>query len=502
MFDWRMVSRREANRHNLVGAVLAGTVLCSGGIAAGALLTTKTVVNSEPTHWGHPVPIARTPHDQETPTRADAGGFATLAENVKPAVTAVTARSLDDDPRSNAVDGGLPHPPYGAPDRPRFATSLGSGFFITADGYIVTNDHVLGGSSVAEVKLDDGRVYKARVVGSDRASDIALLKIDGRSGFAHVQLAEALPNVGDRVITVGNPFGLGGTVTAGIVSALGRDVSQSAYQNLIQIDAPVNKGNSGGPIFDVAGNVIGVNSIIFSPTGGSVGIALAIPADKVRSVVRQLKEKGSVTRGWLGVQYQSVSPGIADTLGIAASGILVADVSTNGPARDAGLAPGDLIMTVSGAPIRHAHAFSRILDDTPPGAALLLGIVHRDEVQSVIANVASAPRKPGVQRMAETSHNATHESAKPQLGLRLAPPGAANSNGRGAMVVGIDPTGLAAGRGIDLGDVILDVASKQVDVPDDVFRLVADAQLAGKRAVLVRIKSGEKAQFVTLPLEM
>ena len=189
-----------------------------------------------------------------------------------------------------------------------FSTSQGTGFFITADGYAVTNEHVIKGSKVAEVRTDSGAVYRAEVVGEDPTSDLALIKVEGRTDFPHVRFAETSPRIGDWIIAIGNPFGLGGTVTAGIVSARGRDLSNDAYEDLLQIDAPVNKGNSGGPTFDLDGNVVGVNTMIISPTGGSVGIAFAIPSARAVRVIAQLRAKGSVTRGWLGLQFQSVSP--------------------------------------------------------------------------------------------------------------------------------------------------------------------------------------------------
>jgi serine protease Do len=429
-----------------------------------------------------------------------AAGFAGLARAVAPAVVTIAARAVDEDAvqRSHAIGA-----PYDAP-RPRSGTSLGSGFFISADGYAVTNDHVVNGSTVAEVRLDDGKVYKARVVGTDRASDLALLKVDGRDDFAHVRFADKSPNVGDWIITVGNPYGLRGTVTAGIVSAQGRDVAKSAvsanYQDLIQIDAPVNKGNSGGPTFDLAGNVVGVNSIIFSPTGGSIGIAFAITAEKAKSVIDQLKEKGVVTRGWLGMQFQSVSPEIADSLELAkAAGVLVADIVPNGPAADAGLATGDVLTSVDGETLKDSHQLARILDRTAPGAVVVLETVHQGQSRTVAVSISQqAPAQ-----LPPTSQPDKVGQPPRHLGLRLAPAGANGSHtstGPGAVVMAIDPAGLAAGHGIDLGDVILDVANQAVESPDDVDRLVTNAQGAGKQSVLVRVRSGETTQFIPLPL--
>jgi serine protease Do len=503
MFDWRIRPRRGSSQYCAGHARFTRLGLCAGGLAIGILLTTpQTFFGKEPTHLVRFVSAEQSSSYLAATPGADSGSFAAVVEKVKPAVVALTARTLDDDPESPAPDRGMPRFPHGAPEGLlRFATAQGSGFFISADGYVVTNDHVVRGSTIAQARTDDGEVYKARVIGSDKASDLALLKVDGRNDFPHVQFAEKRPNVGDRIITVGNPFGLGGTVTAGIVSARSRDVSRG-YQDLIQIDAPVNKGNSGGPTFNITGKVVGVNSIIFSPSGGSVGIAFAIPAEKVRSVVSQLEEKGSVTRGWLGMQYQSVSLGIAATLGMAnPSGILVADVSPRGPAANAGLATGDVITTVRGEPIRDAHAFGRLLDNTPPGTALPFGILRDGKELSVIATAGSSPPDPALEQLEKASQTAdANGSEKPALGLRLVAPESVGVHERGAMVTGVDPSGLAAGHGIDPGDVILDIANKVVESPDDVFQLIADAQHAGKTSVLVRIKSGAVAQFVPLPL--
>ena len=220
----------------------------------------------------------------------------------------------------------------------RNVTGQGSGFFISADGYAVTNNHVVDRATNVQVTADDGRTYTARVIGTDPRTDLALIKVDGRSDFPFVSLAEAPPRIGDWVLAVGNPFGLGGTVTAGIVSANGRDIGAGPYDDFIQIDAPVNRGNSGGPTFDVNGNVIGVNTAIFSPSGGNVGIAFAIPASTVRSVVAQLRDRGSVTRGWIGVQIQPVTAEIADSLNLKSTqGALVAEPQAGSPAVTAGI---------------------------------------------------------------------------------------------------------------------------------------------------------------------
>jgi len=261
-------------------------------------------------------------------------GFADIVDKVKPAVISVRVK-VASNPKMMGFEGDLPAAPnsqierffrrFGMPEgtnpddprgtpRNRMVTGQGSGFFITADGYAVTNNHVVDKADTVEVTTDEGKTYSAKVIGTDPRTDLALIKVEGRNDFPVVKLAEGAPRIGDWVLAVGNPFGLGGTVTAGIVSARGRDIGAGPYDDFIQIDAPVNKGNSGGPTFDVDGNVIGVNTAIFSPSGGSVGIAFAIPAQTVKSVVAQLKDSGKVTRGWMGVQIQPVTAEIADSL--------------------------------------------------------------------------------------------------------------------------------------------------------------------------------------------
>ena len=239
-------------------------------------------------------------------------------------------------------------------------TRQGAGFFISPDGYAVTNNHVVDGVKTVEVTTDDGKTHTARVIGTDERTDIALIKVDGRSDFPAAKFSARIPRVGDWVLAVGNPFGLGGTVTAGIVSARGRDIGAGPYDDFLQIDAPVNQGNSGGPTFDVEGNVIGVNTAIVSPSGGSVGIGFAIPAETVKSVIAQLKDKGKVTRGWIGVQIQSITPEIAENLGLSdARGAIVAEPEPGGPAKRAGIDAGDIITAVNGKHIADSRELAR-----------------------------------------------------------------------------------------------------------------------------------------------
>jgi serine protease Do len=298
---------------------------------------------------------------------------------------------------------------------------------------------------------------------------------------------------------VGNPFGLGGTVTAGIVSARGRDIGAGPYDDFIQIDAPVNKGNSGGPAFDVDGDVIGVNTAIFSPSGGSVGIAFAIPADTVKSVVAQLREKGNVTRGWIGVQIQPVTPELAESLGLKkASGALVSEPQPNSPAAKAGITSGDVITAVDGNAVSDARELARRIGTMSPGATVKLTLVHQGEEKAVSITLGTLP----AERQAANQQNErpTADSEIPKLGLTLAIGGQSGEQGNGVLVTAVDPNGVAADHGFQVGDVILDVGGKAVSKPADVTKQVSDARKEGKHALLFRLKSGEGTRFVALPL--
>ncbi len=258
----------------------------------------------------------------------------------------------------------------------------------------MTNNHVVDRATSVQVTTDDGSTHTARVIGTDPRTDLALIKIDGRNDFPHVSLSETPPRIGDWVLAVGNPFGLGGTVTAGIVSANGRDIGAGPYDDFIQIDAPVNRGNSGGPTFDVNGNVIGVNTAIFSPSGGNVGIAFAIPATTVRAVVDQLRQHGSVTRGWIGVQIQPVTPEIAESLGLkSVRGALVAEPQANSPAVKAGILAGDIITHVDGAPVRDARDLARTIGAMPPNASVKLTLMRGGAEQTVTLTLGELPNQ-------------------------------------------------------------------------------------------------------------
>jgi serine protease Do len=437
-------------------------------------------------------------------------GFADIVAKVKPAV--ISVRVKIDKPVNSSLGGGDDQdvPPglkrffkrFGMPNQGegghQVITGQGSGFFITADGYAVTNNHVVQNAENVQVTTDDGKTHGAKVIGTDPRTDLALIKVDGKD-FPYVKLADATPRIGDWVLAVGNPFGLGGTVTAGIVSARGRDIGAGPYDDFIQIDAPVNKGNSGGPTFDVDGNVIGVNTAIFSPSGGSVGIAFAIPADTVKSVVTQLRDKGSVTRGWIGVQIQPVTPEIADSLGLKkASGALVSEPQPNSPAAKAGIESGDVITSVDGSPVADARELARRIGTMAPGTAVKLGVFHQNQEKTLALTLGTLPNEH--QASNQDEHPAAPDEMS-KLGLTLAPGNkVAGADGNGVVVTALDPNSVAADHGFQVGDVILDVGGKSVTNPADVRQQLADARKDGKHALLFRVKSSVGTRFVALPL--
>jgi serine protease Do len=328
--------------------------------------------------------------------------FADLAEKVLPAVIAVTTkaaiprhRGLGErffgGPNQDTPEEGVPRPGTRKRGKAQI-TAVGSGFFISPDGYAVTNSHVLQNSDTAEILTQDEQTYTAKVVGKDLISDLALIKVEGRNDFSYVTIADELPRVGDWVLAVGNPFGLGGTVTAGIVSARHRNIDPAYSEDLIQIDAPINRGDSGGPSFDSNGNVIGVNTMIASPSGGSVGIAFAVPADTIKTVIPQLKAKGSVTRGWIGVQIQPITPDLAKGLGLNSSrGAIIADVQKNSPGAKAGLARGDVVTSINGEPIKDAYELTRRIQNTAPGTSAQLGLLRNGNERPVNVTLGQLP---------------------------------------------------------------------------------------------------------------
>jgi serine protease Do len=447
-------------------------------------------------------------------------GFADIVAKVKPAVISVRVKiDAAADPallQQNSDQGAIPFKPgtpmykffqqFGdqsgqnsAPQHQETIVGEGSGFFISPDGYAVTNNHVVDHAKSVQVTTDDGTIYTAKVVGTDQKTDLALIKVDGKSDLPYVKFADNAPQVGDWVVAVGNPFGLGGTVTAGIVSARGRDIGAGPYDDYVQIDAPINKGNSGGPAFDVNGNVIGVNTAIFSPSGGSVGIGFDIPADTAKMVVAELKASGHVTRGWLGVQIQPVTAGIADSLGLKkAEGALVDEPQNGSPAAKAGILSGDIITAVNGTPVKDARGLARTIGTMAPDSTVKVDILRNGEAKTLSLTLAKMPEEQ--QAKADTGAEQP-TGGVPHLGLSVAPASAVSgAGGQGVVVTAVDPDGPAAEQGFQTGNVILDVGGKSVANAGDVRNALTEAKAQGKHQVLMRVKMGDATRFVALPL--
>ncbi len=473
----------------------------------------------------------------ETAGTAALPSFSALVERVAPAVVsvrvkanpmAIASREDEADDQQSEKDGPLdiapsrrfsapkgfpPHMPFGpqAPfgpqgreDREKGADSMqpvqgqGSGFFISSDGYIVTNHHVVEGAIKVEVVRDNGDILDARIVGTDPGMDLALLKVDGGGSFPAVALGHAEAKVGDWVIALGNPFGLEGTVTAGIVSALGRDIGMGAYDNFIQIDASVNRGNSGGPTFNQAGEVIGVNTAIFSPTGGSVGIAFAIPATQVENVITQLMDKGHVTRGWLGVQVQPVTPDIADGLGLKkARGALVSVPAPGGPADKAGVRRGDVILKINDGDVKDGRDMARRIAAIAPSTRVKLTVFRDDKPKIVEVKVAEL--KDGENGMA-------FDRGLPQaeigaLGLSVSPAMEGPGSPGGLAIVSVRPDGRAADAGLVRGDILLTANGADLLNPDALEKALRTAKAAGKKHAIALVQRSGTQVYVALPTD-
>jgi serine protease Do len=461
------------------------------------------------------VATSQTAHAQINVPPVAAPGFADLVEAVKPAVVSIqvegqeAAQSMG--PRGNFEMPDLPddHPLKkffdqfgdqfgGTQDRtPRKYLATGSGFVISADGYIVTNDHVVKDSTKVTVVFDNGDEKTATVVGVDERTDLAVLKVDGQN-LPFVEFSDKESRVGDWVVAVGNPFGLGGTVTVGVISASGRDIGGSSYGDFLQIDAAVNSGNSGGPAFSTEGKVIGVNTAIFSPNGGNVGIAFAIPAATVKTIVDSLIKTGSVTRGYLGVAIQDVSRDIADSVGLQSPrGALVTEPTENGPAAKAGINSGDVITAVDGDSIENALDLSRTIAGKAPGTDVELTLWRNGKEEKVTVKLETLSEQ---QPQAETNTPAPTEPATPvpsSVGVTLVP----NAEGQGLLVQEIDPNGTAAEKGFAVGDIILEVDNKPVKTAAEFEGAVKAVKDSGRGTALIKAERGGNVRFIGLPLD-
>lgn len=485
-------------------ALLATTV---AGLSAGAYLFAP--------HNAPYAPAALAQNlSEQTQGVARPAGFADIVEKVKPAVisvrikTAAPAETTGTEnspfPRGSQMDQffrrfGMPEGPPNTPRGRRFGQAQGSGFFISADGYAVTNNHVVENASTVEIATDDGKTHTAKVIGADPRTDLALIKVEGGS-FPYVKLADNPPRVGDWVLAVGNPFGLGGSVTAGIVSAHGRDINAGPYDDFLQIDAPINPGNSGGPLFDQAGKVIGVSTAIVSPNGGNVGIGFAIPSKEAAKVVAELREHGSVERGWLGVQMQPITEPLAAAIGRAdEKGVLVSDVEPKSPAEKAGLKQGDVITGFNGKSIDEPRDLARAVADTKKGETSSIEIWREGKVQTLEVEIGS--------RVKEETVIAADDAVREPVGLKL---GALTDEARdalgleseatGVVVAAVMPNSRAAESGVRPGDVIVKVGNQQVETPAEVASAIRKAERDKKEAVALVVVREQTPYYLALQL--
>jgi len=445
--------------------------------------------------------------------------FADLANELLPSVVNISTTQVIEG-RSGLE---LPKLPPGSPfedffkeffdrnqpeQRSRRATSLGSGFIVDTDGYVVTNNHVIQDADEITVILQDDTRLKAELVGRDAKTDIAVLKVKPKGQFKVAQFGDSdAARVGDWILAIGNPFGLGGTVTAGIISARGRDINAGPYDDFFQTDASINKGNSGGPMFNLKGRVIGINTAIFSPSGGSVGIGFAIPASTARPVIKQLIKHGQVLRGWLGVHIQAVTDEIAEALGLdEASGALVASVIPDGPGEKAKIKPGDVILKFDGRKVDQMRRLPRIVADTEVGKTVPLEIWRAkkkitlsakiEELEDSSAEVASKTKgsKKGGQQQTVKALGLKLSSVTPRLKKKFS----LEKDAKGVVVTKVDENGPAADKGIRPGDLIVEISQAEVSSPADIADKVAKAKKAGRKSVLLLLEGQGGLRFIAI----
>ncbi|MEM1345686.1 MAG: DegQ family serine endoprotease [Pseudomonadota bacterium] len=452
-------------------------------------------------------------------TRDAPGSFADLAERLSPAVVNIsTSQTVDRPQPPQGVPEGSPFEDLfrdfferGQPRGPRQVQSLGSGFVISADGFIVTNNHVIREADEIAINFADGSSLDATLVGTDPKTDIALLKVEPEAPLTFVRFGDSdAARVGDWVLAIGNPFGLGGSVSAGIISARNRDIRSGPYDDFLQTDAAINRGNSGGPLFNLNGDVIGVNTAIISPTGGSIGIGFAVPATLAENVVGQLRQFGETRRGWLGVRIQEVSDDIAETLDLSeASGALVASVTADGPAEDGGIEPGDVILRFDGKPVQTMRDLPRMVAETPVGKTVRVVVFRKGKTQTVRVTLGRLE----AQELEAAAGSAPAPGVVPQsldmsaLGMSLMPltpemraRHSIADDVSGVLVESIDEAGPAGEKGISAGDVIVEIGQEPVNNPSEVAKRIEGALAAGRSSVLLLIQSGEDLRFVPLPV--
>jgi len=476
-------------------AVFIGSCLVASGAIVGAAAGFSAATATET-----PPPLTVGPSSAQA-------GFADLVAKIKPAVVNISTTQTVRENQNPPFDRNGPFgdmlrrffgPNAGQMWRQQRIPShaLGSGFVIDPQGYVVTNNHVIDSATGIKINFSDGTSYPARVVGRDKKTDLALLKVDAGRTLPYVEFGDsAQERVGDWVVAVGNPYGLGGSVSAGVISAKDRDINSGAYDDFFQIDAPINPGNSGGPLFDQSGGVIGIDTAIISPSGGSVGIGFAIPSNEARGVIDQLRAHGQVVRGWLGVQMQAVTPALARAMGMAKpQGVLVDLVTAGSPAERAGLKQGDLTTQFHGQEVASPRALALAVADVAAGQTVTV-VVRRDgKDKSLDVTIGNEP-----------SQSVLTASASPRtgpLGLELAPLsayGRSQTGGEGGAVIeSVTPGSPADQSGIQPGDVVLAVGNRKVGSLDDTANSIRSAESRDKHAVLLLVRRGDETAYVPI----
>jgi serine protease Do len=477
------------------------------------------------------VPVIQPAHaDTATPVQMVPATFADLAAKVTPAVVNISSTHVEtaaaDQPDMPDMKGTpfeqffkqfMENQGQGGKPMKRKATALGSGFVIDPTGYIVTNNHVIESATDIQVTTTDGVDHPAKLIGADPKTDLALLKIETTKPLAYVQFGDSdKARVGDWVLAIGNPFGLGGTVTTGIISARSRDIHEGPFDDFLQIDASINQGNSGGPTFDMNGNVVGINTAIFSPSGGSVGIGFAIPANLAKPILAELKDKGSIQRGYLGVEIQQVTPEIAKAIGLdEPKGALVASIQPNSPASKAKLEPGDVIVSYNNQPVHEMRDLPRLVAETDPNAKVELGVIRDKKQITVATTVGKLKDDDKVASNDQQSQDDNGPADAANAGVQVSALGATlaqvtpatrqqfnlDDSEKGVVVADLDSDGPLADQGIRAGDVIKRVSDSAVESPADVKRLADKAKADKENVLLMLVDRQGHSLFVAVKLD-
>lgn len=498
------IATTRTGRQGLLPALVAALCVGVGGLPADLSAAPQGVYAAPPAANGLPLP-----------------SFADIVEQVVDAVVNINVEQAVKVERPTFGPGGGQVVPPGLPDdsplfeffrrfhaEPGFSMpreGQGSGFVIDPDGHIVTNNHVVENADRIRVTLTNGNEYDAALIGRDPKTDLALIKIQAEEPLTAVELGSAVgARVGDWVLAVGNPFGLGGSVSAGIISARGRDINSGPYDDYLQIDAPINRGNSGGPLFDASGRVIGVNTAIYSPSGGNIGIGFAIPAETVSEIVTELRDKGRVERGWLGVQIQPVTDEVASSLGLAdRNGVLVTQVLPEGPAAAAGLRDGDVILSVSGEPMEDYRDLTRLIASLDAGTLAQVELMRAGQRVTLPVTIGEMPNERQL-----AANGASSAGDQGRLGVYLAPltPETRREHNlrpdaTGVLVAEVEANSAAARAGIRAGQLISMVGQQPVDSPAQVVSLIREAAAQGRPSVLLRIEQDGQQRFVPVPFD-